>query len=119
MAELRLLCPFGHRLRSRPAQMQTDLRSIKVRDPRVVFHGPDFRIKEAYMSQNVGLFDRILRVIVGLVLIAYAIAIGFPITGWNWVGWIGIVPLATGVFGICPAYSVIGLSTCPAAAKPR
>ena len=44
--------------------------------------------------------------------------IGVPQTGWNWVGWIGVVPLLTAVFGYCPAYTVLGVSTCPAA-KPQ
>jgi hypothetical protein len=61
---------------------------------------------------NVGLVDRIARIAVGALLIAYAIPLGFPQTGWNWVGWIGVVPLLTAVFGICPAYSLAGISTC-------
>ena len=63
---------------------------------------------------NVGLIDRTLRIVVGLLLIAYAIPLGFPQTGWNWVGWIGVVPLLTAVFGVCPAYSLFGISTCGA-----
>ncbi len=65
------------------------------------------------MTTNVGTADRIARVIIGLVLIAFAIPIGFPQTGWNWIGWIGIVPLVTAALGVCPAYSLLGLSTCP------
>lgn len=65
------------------------------------------------MSLNMGSIDRIARVIVGLVLIAFAIPYGFPQTGWNWVGWIGVVPLVTGLFGMCPLYSLLGISTCP------
>jgi DUF2892 family protein len=64
------------------------------------------------MNQNVGTIDRLARVIFGLVLIAYAIPLGFPSTGWNWVGWIGIVPLVTAAVGYCPAYSVFGFSSC-------
>jgi hypothetical protein len=64
------------------------------------------------MSKNVGMIDRVIRVVLGLVLIAYAVPIGFSVTGWNWVGWIGIVPLLTALLGICPLYSMIGLSTC-------
>jgi hypothetical protein len=64
------------------------------------------------MSKNVGMIDRVIRVVLGLVLIAYAVPIGFSVTGWNWVGWIGVVPLLTALFGICPLYSMIGLSTC-------
>jgi hypothetical protein len=65
------------------------------------------------MTSNVGMIDRILRVVVGLALIAYAIPLGFTNTGWNWVGWIGVIPIMTAVFGICPAYSLFGISTCP------
>jgi len=60
------------------------------------------------MSANVGGIDKILRVVAGLVLIALAImGIGAP---WTW---IGVVPLATGLLGWCPAYSIFGLNTCP------
>lgn len=64
------------------------------------------------MTRNVGGIDRVLRFVVGLALIAYAIPLGFPETGWNWVGWIGVIPLLTAVFRTCPAYSLIGVSTC-------
>jgi hypothetical protein len=64
------------------------------------------------MVRNVGTIDRALRVMVGLVLIAYAIPLGFSQTGWNWVGWIGVVPLLTAFLGTCPAYSILGVSTC-------
>lgn len=63
------------------------------------------------MTTNVGMIDRLIRAGVGIGLIAFALSIGFPETGWNWVGWIGVVPLLTAVFGICPAYSLFGLST--------
>ena len=66
------------------------------------------------MITNVGTIDRIVRFVIGLVLIAYAIPLGFAQTGWNWTGWIGVVPLATAIFGFCPLYTVLGLSTCPA-----
>jgi hypothetical protein len=63
---------------------------------------------------NVGSLDRILRIGVGLVLIAYAIPVGFHQTGWNWTGWIGVVPLLTAIFAYCPAYALFGISSCPA-----
>ena len=69
--------------------------------------------REDVMSANVGGIDRIVRIVIGLLLIAYAIPVGFPATGWNWVGWIGIVPLLTALAGYCPAYSVFGCSTSP------
>ena len=65
------------------------------------------------MTVNMGLVDRIARVVVGLLLIAWAIPIGFASTGWNWIGWIGVVPLLTAATGWCPAYTLLGLSTCP------
>lgn len=60
------------------------------------------------MHFNVGGWDRILRIIVGLVLIALA-ATGTV----GWWGYIGIMPLATGLFRFCPAYTLLGLRTCP------
>jgi hypothetical protein len=61
------------------------------------------------MKANVGGIDRTLRIIVGLVLIA--LTLSGMIGVW---GWIGVVPLATGLIGWCPAYPVLGLSTCRA-----
>jgi len=60
------------------------------------------------MVKNVGGPDKILRIVIGLALIASALSGYF--TPW---GWIGVVPLVTGLFGWCPAYSVLGLRTCP------
>jgi len=74
---------------------------------------------EEPVTSNVGGIDRIARVIIGLLLIAYAIPIGFPITGWNWVGWIGVVPILTAIFGYCPAYTIVGLSTRQTSASNR
>jgi hypothetical protein len=68
--------------------------------------------KGKVMTENVGRIDRTLRVIIGLALIAFAMGFGFPATGWNWIGWIGVVPLITGLFGFCPAYGVLHMSTC-------
>ncbi|HLK82993.1 MAG TPA: DUF2892 domain-containing protein [Xanthobacteraceae bacterium] len=68
------------------------------------------------MKVNVGIIDRTVRAVIGLILIAYAIPVGFPNTGWNWVGWIGIVPLVTAVIGYCPAYSLFGFSSCATSA---
>ena len=59
------------------------------------------------MKINVGGIDRILRIVVGLVLIALA-ATG---TVGLW-GWIGVVPLATGLIGWCPPYKLMGWNTC-------
>lgn len=58
--------------------------------------------------KNVGTVDRVLRVIVGLVLLSL-VFVG-PRTAW---GWIGVVPLLTGLSGFCPLYPLLGMSTCP------
>jgi hypothetical protein len=68
--------------------------------------------REDAMVTNVGAIDRALRIIIGLVLLAYALKLGLPDTGWNWVGWIGVVPLFTALIGNCPLYSLLGVSTC-------
>ena len=71
------------------------------------------------MHANIGTTDRVARIVVGLLLIAYAIPFGFPATGWNWVGWIGVIPILTAVVGVCPAYSLFGLSTGGPKSAPR
>jgi hypothetical protein len=63
------------------------------------------------MTGNVGTFDRIVRVIVGIALIAFAAGLVGPATGWNWIGWIGVVPIITAIVGYCPAYTALGCST--------
>lgn len=60
------------------------------------------------MKSNVGGIDKIARIILGAVLLGVTIAGLLP--AW---GYIGIVPLVTGLFGWCPAYRLIGLNTCP------
>ncbi|MNZ61513.1 hypothetical protein D3C78_796120 [compost metagenome] len=59
------------------------------------------------MQTNVGGIDKIARIVVGIALIVWAIA-GGPV--W---AWIGVLPLATGLLGWCPAYSLLGIKTCP------
>jgi hypothetical protein len=60
------------------------------------------------MKANVGGLDKWARILVGSVLVGLALtgAIGL----W---GWIGLVPMLTGIFGYCPAYSIFGWSSCP------
>jgi hypothetical protein len=60
------------------------------------------------MKLNVGGIDRVLRILVGLGLVAWAALLGGPV--W---AWIGIVPLATGAIGFCPVYPILGMNTCP------
>ncbi len=61
------------------------------------------------MKVNVGGIDRVIRIVVGALLLILA-ATG---TLGVW-AWIGIVPLATGLMGWCPAYTLLGIETCPA-----
>lgn len=65
------------------------------------------------MTANVGGIDKILRIVVGLALIAFAL-LGPATLSWKWIGWIGVVPLLTGLFNFCPAYTLLGISSCPA-----
>ena len=58
------------------------------------------------MKQNVGGLDRIVRIIAGLIIIAL-VFVG-PKTAW---GWLGLLPLATGIFNFCPAYALLKFST--------
>lgn len=62
--------------------------------------------------KNVGGFDRFARIIVGiaLIILSYTGYIG------TW-GYIGIIPLITGLFSRCPLYALIGLNTCPLSRK--
>ncbi len=61
---------------------------------------------------NVGTLDRTIRVVAGLVLLSL-VFVG-PATPW---GWIGLVPLLTGVVGFCPPYRLVGVDTRSAAQK--
>lgn len=60
------------------------------------------------MNKNVGGIDKILRIVVGLALIGLTVMGVLPV--W---GYIGIVPVATGLMGWCPIYPLLGLNTCP------
>ncbi len=59
------------------------------------------------MKKNVGGADRALRIIIGMALIAWVLFASGP----TW-AWIGILPLATGLFNFCPAYSLLGINSC-------
>jgi len=60
------------------------------------------------MKANEGTIDRILRIILGLALISI-VFVG-PQTPW---GWIGVIPLVTGLVGMCPLYAILGINSCP------
>jgi hypothetical protein len=59
------------------------------------------------MKTNIGTIDRSLRIAVGLLLIG--LSLSGVIGVW---GWIGLVPLATGIFRFCPLYTLLGIKTC-------
>jgi hypothetical protein len=63
------------------------------------------------MTANVGGTDRVLRIIVGLALLSLLFLLDGPARYW---GLVGLVPLATAAFKFCPAYTLFGLSSCPA-----
>ncbi len=57
-------------------------------------------------ARNEGSIDRALRIFLGVFLVGMALS---GVTAW---GWIGVVPLLTGLFGTCPLYSILGINTC-------
>lgn len=57
------------------------------------------------MKNNIGKYDRGIRIVLGLVIIA----LGFYFK--SYLGLIGLIPLVTAIFGFCPLYSPFGLST--------
>lgn len=63
------------------------------------------------MTSNVGTFDRVVRFSVGVALIAVALGLFGPAYQTAW-GWVGVVPLATGLLGWCPLHQALGLKTC-------
>ena len=62
----------------------------------------------SFFGKNVGTFDRVARLALGVALLSLVFT--GPQTAW---GYLGIIPLLTGVFGTCPLYSLLGFSTCP------
>jgi hypothetical protein len=61
------------------------------------------------MTRNMGKLDRVLRILVGLVLLAHVYIVP---TSW---GWLGLIPIVTALAGFCPIYRALGLNTCAAA----
>lgn len=64
------------------------------------------------MKPNEGTIDRVLRIVAGLGILSLAF-VG-PQTAW---GYVGLVPLVTGLVGFCPLYAMLGLNTCPVKAR--
>ena len=61
------------------------------------------------MKQNVGTIDRVIRVLLGVALITFAL-VGEGVTAKF--GWIGVIPLLTAFAGFCPLYTLLGLNSC-------
>jgi len=68
-------------------------------------------MEASMLKKNVGTTDRIIRIILGVVLLAGFFI--YPDAAYRWLFLIGIVPLVTGLMSSCLIYSVLGLSTCP------
>jgi Protein of unknown function (DUF2892) len=64
------------------------------------------------MKPNEGTIDRVLRIVAGLGILSLAF-VG-PQTAW---GYVGLVPLVTGLVGFCPLYAMLGVNTCPVKAR--
>jgi len=65
------------------------------------------------ITKNVGGIDRVLRIIVGIILLMLVLlAFIGPQTPWDYFGFIGITPLITGIIGYCPPYKLVGINTC-------
>lgn len=67
------------------------------------------------MKSNVGNVDRIVRILLGLLLLAAVLVLDSP---QRWLGLIGLGPLMTGLFRWCPAYTLFGVHTCGADRGP-
>jgi hypothetical protein len=65
----------------------------------------------ALLPRNEHTIDRVVRVVLGLSV--FSLLLIGPLPGWGLVGLVGIVPLATGLLGSCPIYTLFGISTCP------
>ena len=59
------------------------------------------------MKSNVGTVDKVIRIILGAGLISL-VFVG-PQTPW---GWVGVIPLATGLINFCPLYTILGINSC-------
>lgn len=61
------------------------------------------------MTNNIGTVDRILRIVLGCVLIGFALlATDVP---YSYLGWIGVIPIATAIVNFCPLYTLLGIKT--------
>jgi Protein of unknown function (DUF2892) len=61
------------------------------------------------MNTNVGVFDRIIRLVAGGLLVGHAVySANMP---YSYLGWLGLIPIATAIFGYSPVYSILGVRT--------
>ncbi len=60
------------------------------------------------MKKNVGTLDQVVRIVLGIALLVYIIVTPGPAKWW---GFIGLIPLLTGIFGSCPVYTLLGVRT--------
>src|SRR5690554_4671934 len=97
--------PTGHR----PGICSRSIRSLP-RAASVLPASPSAQ-ESAMFTTNEGTIDRVIRVIVGLALLAAFFM--YPDAGWRWFALLGLVPLLTGLIGTCPIYRLLGISTCP------
>ncbi len=67
------------------------------------------------LKRNVGTPDRVIRIVLGIALLAFTFFGSGPL---RWLGLLGLVSLGTAVLGSCPVYSLFGISTCPLTRKP-
>lgn len=66
------------------------------------------------MKTNIGGMERVARILVG------AILVGLAATGTvSWWGWLGLIPMATGLVGWCPPYAMLGINTCSVKDAPK
>jgi hypothetical protein len=69
---------------------------------------PEILKEDLKMKTNEAVWDRSFRIVLGLGLLSLTV-----IGPQTWFGFLGLLPLATGVFGFCPIYKMLGMSTCP------
>jgi hypothetical protein len=81
------------------------------RRPPAGFYSSNANPKEGSMlPKNVGGLDRAIRIVAGVIVLALFFV--YPESPWRYLAFLGLIPLVTGLLGICPLYGLLGLSTC-------
>ena len=78
--------------------------------PNLLVSGNHIKGGGVELKNNVGKTDRIIRIIVGLGMLSLLFLVGGKERLW---GLLGLIPLLTGIMGLCPFYALIGFKTCP------